>query len=137
MWANLKKFYEYLITFPERLYPFSEEVEGKKITGERAYKLVASRNEKLYNDVYSLQSPKLLLWREVFHFGASVFVVFIADQMFRHMSFFNGFSFLIFVIVCVAVQDFYLHPHYYNQKAQKGIIDFAVWMLPIMLYILI
>jgi len=135
MWGTLKKFYEYLLTFPERLYPFTEEVEGKKVTGERAYKIVYSRNERLYGDAYSLQSPKLLLWREAFNFGGSIFLVIIAHLMFIHLSFLNGFVFLVLVVLCVAVQEFYLQPNYYKQKTQKGIIDFVVWMFPIFLYI--
>lgn len=138
MWSVAKKFYDYLITFPERLYPFTERTKiGEKVTGERAYRLVAKKNVELYEDAYSLKSPKLLLWRAVFHLGGSVFLVFIADQLFKHMSFFNGFAFLVLASVCIAIQEFYLHPHYYNQKPQKGIIDFATWMLPILLYILL
>ncbi len=138
MWSNLKKFYDYLITFPERLYPFTVTTAGgKKLTGELAYAHVVAENKKKFDDAYSLQSPKLLLWRELFHFCASLFFVFIAHLMFRYVSFFNGFALFVLVIVLVAVQEFYLHPHYYGQKPQKGIIDFTVWMLPILLYILI
>lgn len=138
MWGTLKKISDYIVTVPDRLYPFTEVTEsGKKLSGEKAYEYLALKNKEKFDDVYSLQSPKLLLWREAFHFGASIFVVFIADQMFRNMSFFNGFAFLGFVVFCVALQEFYLHPHYYGQKAQKGMIDFAVWMVPIVLYILI
>ena len=138
MWSALKKFYDYLITLPERLYPFSEVTEmGQKVSGERAYKFLAKKNIKLYDDAYSLKAPKLLLWRAVFHLGGSVFLVFIADIMFKSMSFFNGFAFLVLVVVAVTVQEFYLHPHYYNQKPQKGIINFVTWMLPILLYILL
>ncbi|MDQ5883378.1 MAG: hypothetical protein QG654_291 [Patescibacteria group bacterium] len=127
-----------MVTFPERLYPFTETTAGgKKLTGELAYAYVAEENKIKFGDVYSLQSPKLLIWREVFHFSASVFFVFIADQMFRHMSFFNGLFLLVFVVVMVAVQEFYLHPHYYDQKPLKGMIDFMVWMFPIVIYILI
>ncbi len=138
MWTKLKKFYDYLITVPERLYPFTETTEsGKVLTGEQAYQYVAEKNKNKFDDAYSLQSPKLLLWRQVFHFVPSVVLVLIAHGMFRTMSFFNGFSFLVFVVVLLYIQEFYLHPHYYGQKFQKGMIDFAVWMLPIVVYILI
>jgi hypothetical protein len=137
MWGNLKKFYDYLITFPERLYPFTEKVDNKKITGERAYKLVASRNKNLYGDVYSLQAPKLLLWRQVFHFLPSLFFVYGAHLLFVYFSFFNGFLFLGFYVFCIAAQEFYLHPHYYDQKPLKGVIDFVFWMIPVVIYALL
>lgn len=138
MWVILKKFYDYLITFPERLYPFTEVTAGgKKLTGEKAYEYLALKNKEKFDDAYSLQSPKLLIWREFFHLSGSIFCVLIAHLMFRHMSFFNGFAFLGFVIFCIALQEFYLHPHYYGQKFQKGIIDFTVWMVPIFLYIIV
>lgn len=136
MWRALKKFYDYLVSFPERLYPFTETIEGKKITGERAYKLVASRNKNTYGDVYTLQAPKLLLWRQVFHVLGSVFFVFLAHQMFLYVSFFNGLLFLLFWVFCIALQEFYVHPHYYDQKLLKGVIDFAFWMLPVVIYVL-
>ncbi len=138
MWSVAKKFYDYLITFPERLYPFSEKTkEGKVISGERAYAYLKEENIKNFDDAYSLKAPKLLLWRQVFHLGPSLVIIFIADQMFRHMSFFNGFAFLVLVSLCIAIQEFYFHPHYYNQKIEKGIIDFTTWMLPIILYIVL
>lgn len=138
MWSNLKKFYDYLITFPERLYPFTVTTAGgKKLTGELAYAHVAAENKKKFDDAYSLQAPKLLLWRQLFHVLSSIFVVFIAHLMIKHMSFFNGFALLVLFIILVAVQEFYLQPHYYDQKRQKGVIDFTVWMLPILLYIII
>jgi hypothetical protein len=137
MWAKLKKFHDYLITFPERLYPFSEVTsEGKLVSGEAAYLALAEKNKALFGDAYDWRSPKLLLWRQLFHFLASVFLVMVAHLMFVHLSFFNGFAFLVLVTIAVAVQEFYLHPHYYGQKMQKGIIDFTAWMLPILLYIL-
>ncbi|MEZ4103352.1 MAG: hypothetical protein R3B55_02220 [Candidatus Paceibacterota bacterium] len=136
MWNTAKKFYDYLITFPERLYPFNEKTkEGKVLSGERAYAYLKEKNIKEFDDAYSLKAPKLLLWRALFHFSGSVLIVFIADQMIKHMSFFNGFSLLVLTIICITAQEFYLHPHYYDQKPQKGIIDFITWMLPIFLYI--
>jgi len=138
MWSAAKKFYDYLITFPERLYPFSEIGNNKeKITGDKAYKFLAEKNKRLYNDAYSLQSPKLLLWRQVFHIVGSTIFVLIADQMFRHLSFFNGFAFLVLVSVSLAVQEFYLQSKYYDQNLQKSVIDFTTWMLPILLYIVL
>lgn len=137
MWGVLKKFYDYIFTFPERLYPFNEKTkEGKVLSGERAYAYLKEQNIKEFDDAYSLKAPKLLLWRAVFHLGGSVVLVFIADQLFKHMSFFNGFAFLTFVVFCLALQEFYFQPNYYNQKREKGIIDFVTWMLPILLYII-
>lgn len=137
MWEVLKKIHDYLITFPERLYPFSEELEGQKITGEKAYKILALKNKNKYGDAYSLSSPKLLLWREVFHVAGSIVLILISDYLFRNVSFFNGLLFLGFFIFVIFIQEFYLHPHYYEQKMTKSVIDFLAWILPIIIYILL
>ncbi|MEZ4211067.1 MAG: hypothetical protein R3B39_02140 [Candidatus Paceibacterota bacterium] len=138
MWSALKKFYDYLITFPERLYPFNEKTQdGKILTGEKAYKYLADIT-KINLVTYSLQSPKLLFWQQVFHFLGSVLLVLVAHLMFIHLSFFNGLAFLILVVLSLAVQEFYFHPHYYNQKPHKTLIDFfTTWMLPILIYIIL
>jgi hypothetical protein len=137
MWEVLKKIHDYLITFPERLYPFSEELEGQKITGEKAYKLLALKNKNKYGDAYSLSSPKLLLWRQVFHVAGSIVLILISDYLFRNVSFFNGLLFLGFFIFVIFIQEFYLHPYYYEQKMKKSVIDFLAWILPIIIYILL
>lgn len=138
MWSALKKFYDYLITFPERLYPFNEKTQdGKILTGEKAYKYLADINKNKFSDAYSLQSPKLLFWRQVFHLLGSVLLVLVAHLMFIHLSFFNGLAFLILVVLSLAVQEFYFHPHYYDQKPHKTLIDFTTWMLPILIYIIL
>lgn len=138
MWNISKKFYDYLITFPERLYPFTERnLQGEKLTGERAYKFIAEKNKLLYMDAYSLQAPKLILWRTLFHVLGSILCILVADSLIDNVSFFNGFAFLVLVVVCVVIQEFYLQPHYYKQKTTKGMIDFAAWLLPIVIYILV
>lgn len=138
MWALLKKFYTYLLTIPERLYPFSEKTgAGTVISGERAYHYLYEKNKELYGDAFSTQAPKLLAWRTLFHVGGSIVLLFVADSMFQHLSFFNGFAFLVLVVGCIAVQEFYIHPHYYGQKPLKGVIDFLAWTLPILIYIVL
>ncbi|MDQ5901700.1 MAG: hypothetical protein QG580_415 [Patescibacteria group bacterium] len=137
MWEALKKIYDYLLTFPERLYPFSEELDGQKVTGEKAYKLLAVKNKNKYGDAYALSSPKLLLWRQVFHVFGSVVIILIADFLFRKVSFFNGFIFLGLFVFLMFIQEFYLHPHHYEQKFTKGLVDFISWILPIIIYILL
>lgn len=137
MWKMLKKVYDYLLTIPDRLYPFSEKTStGVVLSGEQAYRYLFQKNKELYDDPFSIKAPRLLLWRSVFHVGGSIILLLIADSMFDHLSFFNGFAFLVLVVGCIAVQEFYLHPRYYGQKPLKGLIDFTAWVLPIVLYIL-
>lgn len=132
----MKKIYEYFITLPERLYPFTEVNEDKEaLTGQNAYAFVVRTNRRLYDEVYTFKAPKIFVYREFFHLFGSLIAISITNFLITRFSILNGVVFLAFVVYFISLQEFYIHPKYYKQTMLKSAIDWTVWIVPIVVYI--
>lgn len=132
--AYLKNAYFYVVTLPERLYPFKANIGGEWVRGRRAYEKAlraALRRHGIGKIGY-----KLLLYREVFHFvGSIVFIIsatLISNELF-------GSDKALYVLMGAAVlalgfQEFYVHPRTYGQRPQKGVLDWLSWVIPMVVY---
>lgn len=127
--------YTYLVTLPDRLYPFASEVEGKIVRGRLSYEQAAQKAIERYG-LGSL-GYKLGLYRELFHFFGSI--LFIVCAAFISKELFGGDSalyiLLVAAIVALSVQEFYVHPKHYGQHIRKGVTDWMVWVVPMLLYL--
>jgi hypothetical protein len=133
--AFLGNGYRYLITIPDRLYPFKREIEGKWVRGQRSYE--AAVNDALEKYGLGKLGYKLTLYRETFHFvGSLLFIVFatlIAKNLFGSDA--ALYVLLLLAMMALAYQEFYLHPRTYGQLARKGVTDWLVWAVPMIIYL--
>jgi hypothetical protein len=127
--------YHYLLTIPDRLYPFKCQIEGQWVRGQRSYE--AAVKQALVQYGLGRLGYKLMLYRELFHFiGSLLFIVFstlVAKDLF-------GSDIALYVLLAAAVlalsyQEFYLHPKSYGQHARKGVTDWLVWVAPMVAYV--
>jgi len=131
----LKDFYFFIITIPDRLYPFRMEVEGQWVRGRRAYdEAVAEQVENLHRLGY-----KLTLYREAFHFLGSLIFIALATFISRTFLGGDGALYTLFgaAVLALAYQEFYVHPKIYNQHPQKGILDCLAWVVPMIAYLFV
>jgi hypothetical protein len=133
----MQKMYEFLVTLPDRFYPFANEINGRRIRGIRSYKKAVAHALKK-NGVGRL-GYKLMIYRQTFHFiGSVLFIVFatlISQDLF-------GSEAALYVLLCMAIvalmyQEFYLHPRMYGQRAVKGVVDLFSWVTPIVAYFIL
>jgi uncharacterized membrane protein len=79
-----------------------------------------------------------MFYREIFHLlGAVLFVIFsilISSRLF-HSELLPVFL-IGFIALALAFQEFYFHPKKYKQTIGKGIIDWMVWIFPMVIYFL-
>jgi hypothetical protein len=126
--------YNFSLTIPERLYPFKAIIEGKKVRGRRSYdEAVAAYRAKFQTSGYGYM---LIAYRQVFHVAGSILAITVATYM-AHDLFGsdNALIFLLgFVVAFITYQEFGLQPRTHSQRWQKGIIDWAFWFTPILLY---
>jgi hypothetical protein len=135
----MKKFfgvtYRYFLTIPDRLYPFAVEIEGKRVRGLLSYEAALKRAL----DTYGLgrMGYKLTLYREVFHFIGSI--IFIAGSTLLSNNLFGSeaalYALFIAAVLALSYQEFYLHPRRFGQHAGKGVVDWLVWVIPMVLYL--
>lgn len=132
-----KKIYNYLLTIPDRLYPFRViNDEGVILFGQSAYDYEMKRNRRLFGYEFTMRSPKVFVYREVFHLLASIFLVYVAHILGKNFGTLNGIAFIILIVTSISFQEFYIHPKYYHQRTVKTITDWVVWMVPVLVYIL-
>lgn len=135
MKEKLKNLYVYCETIPDRLYPFTVEIEGQLVRGQRAYiKTLADAWEK-YGP--NNMGYKLTMYRSAFHFVGSIWFIVFATVLSHR--FFNS-DMALYVLMGAAIgalffQEFYIHPRQYNQKSRKGISDWLTWVIPMMVYL--
>lgn len=134
MLKKCKACYLYFLTIPDRLYPFSSEIEGRWVRGSESYsRSVAAAFEKYGSGRLGY---KLTLYRETFHFVGSVLFILAAAMLSEN---FFGSEIALYVLFGAAVlalsfQEFYVHPKHWEQHRGKSIFDWFSWVLPMMLY---
>lgn len=135
--SSLLQFYLFFKTFPDRLYPFSTEIEGHLVRGRVAYmKAVDEAWEKFGPHHLGV---KLTMYRGVFHFFGSIIFIVLATFLSQH--FFNSET-ALYVLMWTAIaglflQEFYFHPKYYEQPTIKGVTDWLTWVLPMLAFLLL
>lgn len=116
----MKEAYEFLLSFPDRLYPH----------GRAAYEAAQAADYARYGDGHL--GLALLLYREAFHLLGGVLVALVALGAARLLKSDAAFWALFAVTVaCIAFQEFYFHPVHYGQPLYKGVADFLAWTLPL------
>lgn len=136
---NQKKpgLYNFLITLPDRLYPFATIVEGKKVRGSRSYQQQLERIFAEYG--VGKLGVKLMAYRQTCHFVGSVLFI-VCAAVLSHMLFGSNsglYLMLAAAIVAITFQEFYLHPRTHGQGLKKGVLDWIAWTTPIALFIYI
>lgn len=131
----IRKSYTFIVTLPDRLYPFKNEIEGKWVRGQRSYEQAVNRALEQYG--LGRLGYKLMLYRETFHFlGSILFIVsatFISKQLFG--SDIALYVLLAAAVIALAFQEFYVHPKNYGQHTRKGVADWLVWVAPMVVYL--
>lgn len=126
--------YHFLVTFPDRLYPFATQINGERVRWTRSYEHRLTRiQNRLGVGRYGF---RLSAYREVFHIlGAGIIILF---ATFISKSIWGSDVALpvLFVLAMLAItyQEFVLQPRTYKQRLGKGIVDWVSWAAPLSLY---
>lgn len=134
MHKALVNMYLYLVTIPDRLYPFKCQIEGQWVRGRRSYEQAVNQALQTYG-LHRL-GFKLMVYRQAFHFLGSVLFIVAATVVSQELI---GSERALYVLLCAAIialafQEFYVHPRLYGQRARKGVIDLLAWVTPMALY---
>ncbi len=127
--------YHFFVTLPDRLYPFKKKVDGEWVRGIRAYDAELARAFRTYGTEHYGYS--LMLYRQFFHLVGSLIVVYAASYISYH--FFGSrttlFFLLAFATLFITYQEFFLQRRIYHQLYKKAVADWAVWVVPMALYL--
>ena len=134
MKARLWTLYMFIHTIPDRLYPFSNDIEGTFVRGRESYKRALENSFKLYGPNHF--GFKLTFYRSTFHLLGSIISIvcatFISQRLFGSEV---ALYFLMGVmIVGIFIQEFYWQPKQLGQLRYKGVVDWLTWVTPVLIY---
>lgn len=123
--------YHFIVTFPDRVYPFANEVGGKWVRGVRSYNRALERAFR--RNGYGHYGFSLGFYRFVFHI-IGAFIVLALATFIAHRLF--GGRVAIGVLLALAMlfityQEFVLQRRAYKQLWRKGVLDWLTWCVPL------
>jgi len=129
------KLYAFIVSLPERWYPFSCYIDGERVRWQRSYEYrLAQIQDTLGVGRYGV---RLATYREVWHvIGAGLIIL--AATFLSHMLWGSDVALPVMFIVAMGVityQEFILQPRTYNQRIGKGIADWVCWAAPLSAYL--
>lgn len=128
-------FYDFLVSIPDRIYPFAEEVEGQRVRFRRAYDQALARVQQQRG--YGTYGAWLITYRGVCHVvGAMLFIgvsTFVSKQLF-------GSDVALYVLLVLAsfaliFQEFVLQPKTFGQMKVHSLLDLMSWVVPFCVYV--
>ena len=136
MRALFKKLYLYLESIPDRLYPFTSEIEGRFVRGRESYKKAVETAVKKYGP--NSLGYKLQFYRGAWHFLGSVLFIVIATLVSQKLF---GSEIALYIllgtaIVALFIQEFFSHPARFQQRRLKNFTDWLTWVVPMVLYVI-
>lgn len=127
--------YNFTVSIPDRLYPFSEEIEGRRVRWHQAYKRAVERMHETYG--YGHYGPGLIAYRGVFHLiGALLFILF-ASLVSRELFGSDVALIVLFILatIALAVQELYIQPRTFGQMRAHAVVDWLSWVVPFGVYL--
>jgi hypothetical protein len=125
------RFYNFCVTIPDRLYPFSEIVGGKRVRWRRAYdQALARMNEE--KGGFGNYGAALIAYRSIFHIiGSLLFIVFatlVSQRLFGNET--ALYILLAMAAFALVYQEFFLQPRTFGQMRLHSVIDLLSWIVP-------
>lgn len=126
--------YQILVTLPDRLYPFKNQLHGRWVRGMRSYDVAVARAYRRYG--HGHYGYKLEAYRQLFHLAGSIGFLIFAAHLSRTLfvSTTALYALLGAAVALVSFQEFYIHRKFYKQLWNKGVMDWLSWVVPMGLY---
>lgn len=127
--------YHFLVTFPDRMYPFATIVSGKRVRWSRSYEQrLALIQKRLGAGHYGF---RLCAYRTLFHIlGAGIII---AGGTLLSKAVWGSDAALpvlfILAMLVITYQEFVLQPRTYEQRLSKGVLDWISWGAPLWFYL--
>ena len=131
------RLYDFVVTIPDRKYPFAEEIEGQKVRFRRAYDQALARIQMQRG--YGSYGAWLITYRGVCHVvGAILFITFatfVSKELFG--SDVALYVLLVLASLALLFQEFILQPRTYGQMKMHSLVDLMSWVVPFGVYVFI
>jgi hypothetical protein len=126
--------YHFIVTFPDRAYPFASLIEGDRVRWMRSYEhRLQLIQRRLGKGRYGL---RLGAYRELWHIIGAGLLILLATFLSHLLWGSNAALPVMFIaaMVVITYQEFVLQPRVYQQRLGKGIMDWMSWAAPLYVY---
>jgi len=126
--------YHFLVTFPDRMYPFVTQVDGQRVRWRRSYdRRLALIQRQLGVGRFGF---RLSAYREIFHIIGSGIIIVLGTIISQALWGSDAALPVVFALsmLVITYQEFVLQPRTYKQRMGKGVIDWISWAAPFYLY---
>jgi hypothetical protein len=126
--------YHFIVTFPDRVYPFASLIDGQRVRWSRSYEhRLDELQERIGQGRYGF---RLCVYRGVFHVIGAAIVILTGTLVTKYLW---GSAVALPVLFLLAMtvityQEFVLQPRTYHQHLAKGVVDWFSWVAPLSLY---
>lgn len=127
--------YHFIVTFPDRVYPFSCYIDGERVRWQRSYEHTLSQiQDTLGAGRYGL---RLAVYRELFHILGAALLIGGGTIISQLLVGSDGALPIVFLLAMLVItyQEFVLQPRTYQQRFGKGITDWFSWGMPLIAYL--
>lgn len=127
--------YHFLVTFPDRVYPFVTKVGGKPVRWRRSYEHRLARIQRELG--VGRYGFRLSAYRELFHIIGAGLVIVTGTIVSQTLWGSDTALPIVFILAMLAItyQEFVLQPRTYKQHPTKGVVDWISWAAPLGLYL--
>jgi hypothetical protein len=127
--------YHFIVTFPDRVYPFASMIDGQRVRWTRSYE---HRLEELQKRIgKGRYGFRLCVYRGFFHVVGAGLVILLGALVTRYVWGSEAALPAVFLLAMgvITYQEFVLQPRTYEQRMSKGVVDWFSWMAPLGLYL--
>lgn len=135
--THRKGVYPFLVTIPDRVYPFAAVVGGRVVRGKKSYDAALARARRRLGPGHF--GYKVLAYRQACHLVGALLLIIVSTLVAKDLfgSEVALYALLALAVAAVTFQEFYLHPRYYGQLWRKSVADWVVWVTPIALFLFV
>ena len=126
--------YHFIVTLPDRLYPFRNQIEGEWVRGARSYNRALERSFRKYGSGH--YGFRLAFYRFLFHILGALIIL--AGSTYLANRYLGGPAALVVLLglamAFITYQEFILQRRTYKQLWRKGFLDWLTWCAPLLWY---
>jgi len=133
--GRIRAFFESIVM---KTYPFTEKNgQGQKVYLDQAYRIRHGLCESRLGKMPHIKCYRIFLWRELLHLWVGIMFWAIATGIQYYHGKPWGLILPLFLVVFFTIQEFVLDRLHYDQSWLRGLIDWIVWIGPLIAFALI
>ncbi len=133
--GRMIRFYHFVVTIPDRIYPFAEEIEGQRVRFRRAYDQALARIQAERG--YGSYGAWLITYRGLCHVVGAILFIGVSTIVSKHLFGSDVALYVLLILASFALvfQEFVIQPKTFGQMKMHSMVDLMSWVVPFGVYV--